>query len=1063
METAKSIRLGFLIKLTCLSMLLSAFVGCQQDPVQTLKRAGVEFQRDDIGLVSTANFPADTTDELLEAAGKVTTLTEVNLANTQISDEGLEKLGRLKRLEVLDLSNTSLSNASLKHIKKLEGLRELDLSATEVTGEKIAEELKDLSRLQQLRIAKLAEPEQPDPRSWKDAIKLGIDLKGGTNLIYQVDTEKAEGGKNVDASIDKMVGAIIKRVNPSGTEEVVVRRIGSDRIEVIIPGVDPETVAEIKLKIIQLGSLEFEILANQRDHSQIITNARQLNSSERDYYEGSRLKATWRDVGDGQVVAEFGDVAARDVKVGDNTIRQLLVMVTGENERVTGQYLVKASQEINERGELAVGFTFDQRGTYLFTNLTSANRPALDGQFKRRLAIILDGKVHSAPNIIETIGQRGQISGNFTQKEVDRLIDVLNAGALEIPMVPDPINELTISPLLGADVQQKGITAIILASAAVVVFMLVYYRFAGIVANICLLLNLVLVMGMMALIQGTFTLPGLAGLVLTIGMAVDANVLIFERIREESNRGSSLRMAIQNGFGRAFTTIVDANVTTLIVAVVLFMIGTDQVKGFAVTLFIGIVMSMFSALYCGRLIFDLFERKSRAKGLSMMSIVGSTEFDFIGKKSIAAIVSAILIVCGMGSLFTRGADNLDIDFRGGSMVTFEFVNDAKLDDVRAELEKELGTGITIERITRTGEDQSSDVGKRYRLRTTEDDVGAVREKVSVAFDDSELELNKVEMAFTPVEEIPVPEKKDGEEAPSVVSGFEGGSKSTLTLTSELTEVRVADYLKAAISGTTDEFDDPASLFALKGTKGSGTEKGALSTKPYSEFELSVRPALSSGALNSALLSMQETMKSSPNFDEVNKFAKSVGVEMQSAALIAMLVSLAAIVAYIWFRFQRITFGLAAVAALVHDVLVVLGMVALASYLSGNGFGQLLMLNDFKINLPMIAAFLTIVGYSLNDTIVVFDRIREVRGKNPALTNTMVNVSLNQTLARTLLTSFTTFLVVIILYIRGGEGIHGFAFCLVLGVIVGTYSSIYVASPVLLWLMNRSSGTTQAAT
>jgi len=269
-------------------------------------------------------------------------------------------------------------------------------------------------------------------------------------------------------------------------------------------------------------------------------------------------------------------------------------------------------------------------------------------------------------------------------------------------------------------------------------------------------------------------------------------------------------------------------------------------------------------------------------------------------------------------------------------------------------------------------------------------------------------------------------------------------------------------LKAAISQVTDEIADPASVFAVKGTKGSGTAKDALSTKPFSEFELSVRPAMAAETILAALENMQSTMASSPNFDEVNKFAKSVGSEMQSAALVAMLVSLAAIVAYIWFRFQRITFGLAAVAALVHDVLVVLGMVALASYASGNGLGSLLLLNDFKINLPMIAAFLTIVGYSLNDTIVVFDRIREVRGKNPALTNSMVNLSLNQTLARTLLTSFTTFIVVIILYIWGGEGIHGFAFCLVLGVLVGTYSSIYVASPVLLWLMNRSTETTQAA-
>jgi len=212
----------------------------------------------------------------------------------------------------------------------------------------------------------------------------------------------------------------------------------------------------------------------------------------------------------------------------------------------------------------------------------------------------------------------------------------------------------------------------------------------------------------------------------------------------------------------------------------------------------------------------------------------------------------------------------------------------------------------------------------------------------------------------------------------------------------------------------------------------------------------------------ALNGMKESMDSSPLFDEVNTFASAVAGEMKARAVIAIVVSMIVITAYIWFRFQNITFGLAALAALVHDVLIVLGGVACISALNGTMIGDLLLINDFRINLPMIAAFLTIVGYSLNDTIVVFDRIREVRGKNPAMTLEIVNTSLNQTLARTLLTSLTTFLVVIVLYVFGGEGIHGFAFCLTLGVIVGTYSSIYIASPILVWLMNRGGSSAKTA-
>jgi SecD/SecF fusion protein len=249
-------------------------------------------------------------------------------------------------------------------------------------------------------------------------------------------------------------------------------------------------------------------------------------------------------------------------------------------------------------------------------------------------------------------------------------------------------------------------------------------------------------------------------------------------------------------------------------------------------------------------------------------------------------------------------------------------------------------------------------------------------------------------------------------------------------------------------------DDTASVYSIKGTAGSGLDKGENEVKKFDEFRVDFIPDLDLEEADGVMNDVVETMNNKPLFPERTTFAKSVGGEMRDKALFAMGASLIAIIAYIWFRFQRVTFGIAAVAALLHDVLVVLGLMALASKLNGTAIGGMLGFYDFKINLPMIAAFLTIVGYSLNDTIVIFDRIREVRGKNPALTSEMINTSLNQTLARTLLTSLTTFVVVAILYVFGGEGIHGFAFCLLIGVFVGTYSSIFVASPVLLWLMNR---------
>ncbi|WP_339686153.1 protein translocase subunit SecD [Gimesia maris] len=897
---------------------------------------------------------------------------------------------------------------------------------------------------------------------WRDAIRLGIDLAGGSNMVFEVDESQSEKELSNEV-MDQMVGAIGRRINPSGTEEVTVRKVGQNRIEVIVPGADSEDVQRIKSLITRLGSLEFAIVANRRDRDHADEVARALENPEKKDIRDKegRVVASWREVKGDDKYEGVDQIVARPVTREDGTQGEevLILIEPNEDRRVTGKYLVRASQTTDQNGGPAVRFVFNAKGGSLFGTLTSKNRPSKDG-FERHLAVLLDGKVQSAPSIRDTISTEGIISGRFTQKEVNELLNVLNAGALEVPLKPEPVSEFSISPLLGSDVQEKGKQAILIAACAVIIFMLIYYRFAGVVANICLTLNLLLVMGCMSFIDATFTLPGLAGLVLTIGMAVDANVLIFERIREEKARGSSLRMAINNGFSRAFTTIVDANLTTLIVAVVLYIIGTDQVRGFAVTLFIGIVMSMFTALYVGRLFFDIFERKRWITDLKMMSIVGTTNLDFIGKKMIAAFFSGALIVIGLIVVVTRGQENLDIDFTGGTMVTFEFEDKQEIDDVRGLLQGPFGNSLTIEQLQLSNDPASE--GRFFRLRTTLNDADAgdtkttatntIRGKLNEAFGDAAHKLRKVTMEYGDVKKL-----TGSEDSP-------GGTEVSLTFSGEVKTSTVDNYLKEAIAGITnadgsDKYDRIPE-FQLQGVADSKEEEA---DKRFKKMTMQAGPDLLEDDLKTALAAMQDVMATTAILDEVNSFDSSVASEMQESALLAMLISLIAIVAYIWFRFQRITFGLAAVAALVHDVLVVLGMVALGAYLSDTALGPILGLNDFKINLPMIAAFLTIVGYSLNDTIVVFDRIREVRGKNPALTTSMVNDSLNQTLSRTLLTSITTLIVVLILYAIGGEGIHGFAYCLVLGVIVGTYSSIFIASPVLIWLMNRPGSATARAT
>tara|TARA_Y100000588_G_scaffold90135_2_gene96938 strand:- start:2180 stop:5542 length:3363 start_codon:yes stop_codon:yes gene_type:complete len=1080
--------------------LVMAVAGCSDtDPMIKLRRAGAVIEQDDERVkiervVLSKSATPDQLDEQLEDLARVPRVLMLDLSGTQVQDEQVQRLAELHELQTLDLSDTAVTDKGLEVLVSLTSLRKLTLSNTGVTDKGLIDHIPGFPALETLEISPSRKPER-ESGAVEDGgvlekvfsgIKLGIDLAGGANLILEVDQKKlAEQEKELTPDVmSQMATSINKRANPGGNKELTVRPLGTNRIEVIIPKADPQVVEQTKRMMTRLGSLELAILANRRDvkfqdlvkraeelpddKTRVITEVPQADGSRR-----SRVDGAWLPISeDGRDVQNSPNqlVFKKRPNLQGQSVDHVLVSYEDENLRVTGENLNNVYQTNDENGRLAVGFRLNIIGATKFGELTGANEPDRSSGFYRHLAIILDGEVFSAPTLNERISGSGQISGDFTGEEINELIGVLKAGALEVPLKKEPVSELTISPTLGSDVQKKGVAAIGIASIAVVVFMIGYYRFSGIVAVICLLLNLVLVMGMMIFIEATFTLPGLAGLVLTIGMAVDANVLIFERIREEQRRGGTVRMAIQNGFGRAFTTIVDANVTTLLVAVVLYMIGTDQVRGFAVTLFIGIVMSMFTALYVGRLLFDIWERRKRREQLKMNSLPGiaGREFNFVGRRRIAAVVSLLVIVCGMASVVKRGLSNFDIDFRGGRAVSFELRKspvEATAEDIREKLaavdkDNELSDSMSLEELTGIeGEDQdtSTDGRRRFRLRTTTTEDGSaetdsVNEKIQNWIDmafkqDAEYELTTMSVTSEP--ESKIDDQSDAD--------YHTGHEVRVSLVSddkvqrENARAYVADALAAVRGGDSSQAELD---FEIRAADDPGEPGAAVATKWAIRFKKGVLR----DQVKKTIATMTETIDGKPQFDEVTSFASAVANEMRQSAVLAMLFSLIAIVGYIWFRFQRIDFGLAAVVALVHDVLVVLGGVALAGLAAEEmGLdGGVLQLQDFKINLPMIAAFLTIVGYSLNDTIVVFDRIREVRGKNPSLTPEMVNLSLNQTLSRTLLTSVTTLIVVVILYFGGGDGIHGFAYCLVLGVVVGTYSSIFVASPTLLWMMNPDS-------
>ncbi|MEA3560480.1 MAG: protein translocase subunit SecD [Candidatus Omnitrophota bacterium] len=692
-----------------------------------------------------------------------------------------------------------------------------------------------------------------------EKINLGLDLQGGMHLVLEVDTanlsEKAKTG-----AIDRALEVIRNRVDQFGVSEPSIQKQGVDQIIVQLPGI---TERERAIDLIgKTALLELKLVL---DDPQKLKDALAGNVS-----EGYELK--------------YMD--------SEPLLLQKQVSLSGDS-------LVDALVKFDQTGfnQPVVGFQLDRKGGRKFARLTEQN-------IGRRLAILLDGVVQSAPVIKEKIPHReGVISGRFTQDEASDLAIALRAGALPAPI--KIVEERTIGPTLGKDSIEKGIKAVMYGGISILVFMAVYYLLAGLIANFALFLNLVIILGVLSYFDASLTLPGIAGIVLTIGMSVDANVLIFERIREELKLGKTVRFAITSGYKRAFLTILDANLTTLITALILFKFGTGPIRGFAVTLSIGILASMFTALFVSRVIFDIVTLNRKFTKLRMLRLVKTTNVDFIGKRRMAYLFSAAAIIAGLIGFAYRGENNFGIDFSGGVLQQFRFQQAVAADDIRNALKEIKLSGSQIQHF---GND------KEVIIRTGEDGHGQISLKFKQVFRDNPFELLRVE-----------------------------------------------------------------------------------------------------------------------------KVGASIGSQLRIKALTALLLALLGSCIYITVRFE-FKFAIAAIAAIFHDVLFTIGVFVLAGR---------------EISLPVIAALLTIVGYSLNDTIVVFDRIREdLKLMRKADHRTIINTSINQTLSRTLLTSLTTLLVVLALYLFGGEVINNFAFALMVGVLIGTYSSIFIASPLLLFLWSK---------
>ena len=1036
---------------------------------------------------------------------------------------------------------------------------------------------------------------------------LGVDLRGGTILVYEIDPSKNRSADDENPmqriKSDALIEPLMNRVNPSGTREIVIRPYGDNQIEVIVPEVDQREVEEIKRKIADAGVLRFAIVANQIDHKFQIDLATERAQStnpairgddlflndegqaiamwtlvdrERPESEGDKTpfrvdvsSAILRNVETGVLVNLPPEI--RNIKEGpakqaqwmdDQEISGLeILMIVDPDFDVTGEDLAFASTTFDERGGPAVAFNLTDSGSGKFFGLTSENAP--DGERERQLGIILDEKLLSAPSLQQAIRKQGRITGRFTQAEVQGLVDILKAGQLPTALTEMPIAENLVDATLGADTIRKGVIAIVTSLGLVLLFIFFYYRFAGLVACVALLLNLGMILATMVFINQPLTLPGLAGLVLTVGMSVDANVLIFERIREELKKGAKPRMAIRNGFAKATVTIVDANLTTLLTAIVLYAIGTDQIRGFAVTLILGILFSMFTAIYMSRTLFDIAERRGfltlkMSDGVNSLraALSGEGNLDFVSKGKLTLAVSAVLICVGIGALYARGKNILDIDFAGGSSVQFRLNKPTSSEDVQEIVKAGIGTmedGTAVQFTLNGVTMEQADDDTVYKVDAGIEDVNVLKQRIVESFAAAEgVNLLKYgvevsgggtatdstsqflpagfgegtmltaaraqdesaeadESAETAPAEPDSTTDANGDAAESTSTDEPGGdSDSTATPSSETSaddseandsgppsDPSATNDADAEVSDATDsESTEDASVryettkrqvnLSVEGTENpaqlSGPTlvsllkqtaddlkiplseravivnpegEGATNWKPGSSVPFStwtVELPMDNQTANELMGGLQSTLSSDPIWVSSSSVGKRVAGQMVARAGVALFASLIAIIGYIWFRFQRVIYGFAAVAALVHDVLITLGAIAISFWLAGAlGF---LLIDPFKISLTVVAALLTIIGYSLNDTIVVFDRIRETKGKAPRLTGEMVNVSINQTLSRTLLTSVTTLIVVLLLYAFGGDGIHAFAFALVIGVLVGTYSSIFVASPILLWLVSR---------
>ncbi len=747
--------------------------------------------------------------------------------------------------------------------------------------------------------------------------------------------------------------------------------------------------------------------------------------------------------------------------------------------------LTSAFQTVDELGRPAIGFKMDAVGAKLLGKMTEENTGEL-------MAILLDDKVYTAPNLNSRISSNGIIQGEFPPQEIKYIVQTLSAGSLQAKLSPEPLSKNVIGPQLGADNVRQGFVASVVALGAVAIFMMIYYFGSGVVAVIALFANAVMILGVMSLAQAAFTLPGIAGIVLTFGMAVDANVLIYERIREERSAGADLKTAVRLAYQKVVSTIVDANITNLIVCGVLYATATQEIKGFAITLSIGIVATLFSSLFITRLIFSLLLDKGNVKSMPQLPMVVpalqrlmSPNINWLKLRPVFLVISTLYVGLGVFMIYTQRGELLDTEFRGGTAITVQLTS----------VDPDGAGPLPAKQITRTrqeiedlirpiGEDASTDspiadlrnaevvpvnpqsdgvTSDKFIIKTTATDGDAVVDSIVRKMSDiidtrpplQFAGMNAKTLDGAPFYRIVDARLGENINLPNVrndVSEYLGGVAIVLD---SLNPAPTKQNLQRRLEQMREQTDfsqllgRPHELIVLNGNDDAVQSAVIVALDPQvSVFDDAGRwrteVAQEEWKLTRAALTETTTLAG------VKSFSAAIAQTFKAKATVAVILSFLGIMVYIWVRFGSLRYSLAAVVALLHDVLTTVGLIAVAEiiYNSSPSLAGALLIEPFKINLGLVAALLTIIGYSLNDTIVILDRIRENRGKLAYASADVINKSINQTISRTLITSGTTLTAVLIMYLVGGPGIRDFTYALICGVIVGTYSSVAVAAPLV---------------